>query len=141
VVGPIAFYLFEGNYRAAQRDGVSGPLPVKIVAIARAGEPFTVEVPRRLGSSLRLLYTGEPRRKNVFTPCPKADDEDQVRRLCGDGPRRACESGLTQFAGGFRVDFERDRCFGLRVVGHLTGRTTERYFFPDRARGCGTVKR
>jgi len=122
-IGPLEIPGIVPTWReyARRPDAEIEPLPeiglpvLKLPVQLRAGRWITLEVPEDQRPWLRLVYE-HPRRKGTsaitLRACRRVRSAAARRRECGPLPRRrverrwyACKRPVTQFSGGFAVDF------------------------------------
>lgn len=149
-IGPITFGGLPRVYRNALATAKPGeePAPMKVITLLRAGSTVTLNVPPDERAWMVLLYL--PIRFEPSAPlqgqetavtleaCEKVRSERAQRRECHWEPYRACESGLTQFNGGFFIDFKQapqeGRCARLEVW--VEGKPTPLVVTPFSRRSC-----
>jgi len=119
IIGSIAFTglpnVFESVRRDAAERNAKGLLPLKTVTLVDAGTDVTLEIPPEQRQWMRLAYAYGLNRDEsrdaetaiTLAPCDRSSSGKEQRVECGFSPPRACASGVTQFNGGFLVDFER----------------------------------
>jgi hypothetical protein len=115
VIGPVAFKELPGSYRWSLRHP---KVPIKSVAVLRAGSRVTLVVPRAQRGWLRLGY-GAKAGAVTLRACRHLSSRKARRSECGLLDLTPCTTGPTLFAGGFAVAFDRapkrGRCAELIV--------------------------
>ena len=110
-IGAVTFPNLPAAYDAAVgtllRTGKA--VPMKLFAVVDAGTAPTLAVPKAEQDWLQLRFGSFNRGEEAVTlsACSTESSRAQQRTECGWTPFNACTRGVTQFSGGFFVDFKR----------------------------------
>jgi hypothetical protein len=122
VIGPVAFSGATAAGRSAEwRWYVEADQWLKSIALVRAGEAVTLEVPAEQRGWMRMEYAHVRGSAHAVTlrGCRRRTSTAGRRRECGRGPRTTCWPRRTPFSGGFTIDYahapRQGRCAELIV--------------------------
>jgi len=125
VIGPVTFTKLRSAYRdarAASRREPDEAIPMKIITLVKAGSQPTLAVPQNERGWMELRYRVPFKRGQdalTLNACEQSDSPEVQARECGWEPYNGCRWDVTQFNGGFVVDFDRaprkGRCARLEI--------------------------